>query len=248
MITDLSHLLDPSAVSDETAAFNARLEAKLAELPDMTTFPADVVRASRAEGKGVIPPGGPLEGSDWVDIPGAPGGPARVRISEPEGEPVGVYLHIHGGGWTLGGPDQSDSSCQAMAEATGMRVVSAAYRLAPEHPWPAQKMDCMAAARWVLTQTDLPVVIGGESAGAHLSGGHCDWAAGTRGIGPTGCSGLVLFYGCYDLRGTPSAMNWGPRNLILSTPIINGGSSTLSIRMEQARHREDRCLAADGGS
>ena len=218
MTFDLAHLLDPAAISEETADFNVRLETALALLPDMTTFAPEVVRASRAEGKGALPLGGPLEGSDWVDIPGAPGGPGRVRVSEPEGEPVGVYLHIHGGGWTIGSADQSDAACQAMAKATGMRVVSVAYRLAPEHPWPAQQQDCMAAARWLLDETDLPVVIGGESAGAHLS---AVTAIGLRdaGLGER-VQGLVLFYGCYDLRGTPSAMNWGPRNMILSTPII----------------------------
>ena len=169
MKVDLTSLFDPGAVSAETAAFNHRLEAELAEAPKMYLFPPEVVRAARAEGKGALPLGGPLEGSEWVEIPGAPGGPGRVRIPEPEGEPVGVYLHIHGGGWTIGSADQYDAACQAMAKHSGMRVVSVAYRLAPEHPWPSQKMDCMAAARWVLEETDLPVVIGGESAGAHLS-------------------------------------------------------------------------------
>jgi acetyl esterase/lipase len=29
-----------------------------------------------------------------------------------------------------------------------------------------------------------------------------------------------LFYGCYDIAMTPSARNWGERNLVLNTPII----------------------------
>jgi len=218
MTADLASLFDPAAISEETAAFNHRLEAELATMPPMIQFPPAVVRAARAEGKGSLPLGGPLEGSEWRDIPGAPGGPAKVRISEPEGEPVGIYLHIHGGGWTVGAADQYDRICQTMAAATGMRVVSVAYRLAPEHPWPAQKMDCLAAARWVLGESELPVVIGGESAGAHLS---VVTAIGLRdeGLGAR-IRGLVLFYGAYDMRMTPSVRNWGERNLILSTPIV----------------------------
>ena len=72
-------------------------------------------------------------------------------------------------GMTLGAPEQYDASCQSMARATGVRVISVAYRLAPEHPWPAQKIDCLAGAEWVISDSDLPVVIGGESAGAHLA-------------------------------------------------------------------------------
>lgn len=214
-----SNPFETDAISAETAAFNERLAAEMAERPSMHLFPPDVVRAAKAEGQGALPLGGPLEGSDWVDIPGAAGGPGQVRISDPDGDPVGIYLHIHGGGWTIGAADQNDDSCQFMARETGMRVVSVAYRLAPEHPWPAQKMDCMAAARWALEESDLPVVIGGESAGAHLS---VVTALGLRDAGLLDrVRGLVLYYGVYDLRGTPSARNWGDQPLILSTPIMN---------------------------
>ena len=236
MSIDLSALFDPAAIDEETAAFNARLAAELAIAPKMTNFPPDIVRASRAEGKGALPLGGPLDGSHWFDIPGAPGGPARVRISEPEGEPTGIYLHIHGGGWTLGAPEQYDASCQSMARAAGVRVISVAYRLAPEHPWPAQKIDCLAGADWVISDSDLPVVIGGESAGAHLA---LVTALNLRDRGLANrLAGLVLFYGCYDLRGTPSAMNWGTREMVLSTPTIKWFLDFVDPD-GQARHRPD---------
>ena len=218
-MTDRSNPFDVTAITPETAAFNERIEAILAETPSVHTLPPQLVRDARAEGRGALPVGGPLEGSDWVDIPGAPGGPARVRITEPEGKPTGIYLHIHGGGWAIGAPDQHDRQCQQMAAESGLRVVSVAYRLAPEHPWPAQKLDCMAAAHWVMDQSDLPVVIGGESAGAHLA---LVTALGLRDDGfADRLRGLVLFYGCYDLRCTPSVRNWGDRYLILSTPVVN---------------------------
>lgn len=218
MSTDLTDLFDPAAVSAETAAFNERLAAEQAEAPRMYTFPPALVRENRAAGKGALPLGGPLEGSDWVDIPGAPGGPGKVRISEPDDAPKGIYLHLHGGGWTIGAADQYDKGNQAFAKASGLRVVSVAYRLAPEHPWPAQKEDCVAAARWVLETTDLPVVIGGESAGGHLT---AVTALALREAGLLArVRGLVMNYGVFDLRGTPSARNWGERNLVLSTPTM----------------------------
>lgn len=218
MTVDLSALFDPAAVSEETAAFNARLEAELADMPKPWHFPPEVVRAARAEGKGALPIGGPLAGSRWQQIEGAPGGPGRVRISDPEGQPRGVYLHIHGGGWTIGAPDQFDRQNQALAKATGLRVVSAEYRLAPEHPWPAQRHDCVAAAKWVLGQSDLPLFIGGESAGGHLA---VVTAIGLREAGLAArVAGLVPTYGVFDLAGTPSCLNWGERYLILSTPLM----------------------------
>lgn len=216
MTVDLSALFDPAAVSEETAAFNAKLEAELATMPKPWHFPPEVVRAARAEGKGALPIGGPLEGSRWQEIGGE--GPGRVRISDPEGEPRGAYLHIHGGGWTIGAPDQFDRQNQAIARATGLRVVSAQYRLAPEHPWPTQKHDCVAAAKWVLGQSDLPLFIGGESAGGHLA---VVTAIGLREAGLGGrVAGLVPTYGVFDLAGTPSCLNWGERYLILSTPMM----------------------------
>ncbi|MEM7744453.1 MAG: alpha/beta hydrolase [Pseudomonadota bacterium] len=236
MTTDLAHLIAPETASEETLAFNAKLRAELAERPPMNTFPPEVVRQARAEGKGALPLGGPLEGSDWHEIPGAPGGPGRVRISEPEGAPTGVYLHIHGGGWTIGAAQEYDKTCQALARDTGLRVVSAAYRLAPEHPWPAQREDTLAAARWALESHDLPVIIGGESAGAHLTAVTAvqlrDAGLGSR------IKGLVLNYGVFDVRGTPSALAWGDEVLVLSTPIMQWFYDLVDPT-GQARHGPD---------
>ncbi len=217
MTADLSGLFDPRAVSDETAAFNARLEAQLAELPRPYTFPPEVVRAARAEGKGALPLLGPREGSCWQET-GTRIGPGRVRVSEPEASPRGTYLHIHGGGWVIGAPDQYDEPNQALARRTGLRVVSAQYRLAPEHPWPAAKEDCVAAARWALEAFEGPLFIGGELAGGHLA---VVTAIGLRDAGLHGrVAGLVPTYGVFDLAGTPSCLNWGERYLVLSTPLM----------------------------
>ena len=215
MTIDLTTIFDPGDVSEETAAFNAKLEAELAEMPRPNAFPADVVRQARAEGRGALPLQGPEDASTWQEIPGGTG---KVRVSEPDGPPRGVYLHIHGGGWTVGQPDHYDRPNLALARATGLRVVSVLYRLAPEHPWPTPKEDCLAAARWVLESTDLPIAIGGESAGGHLT---AVTALALRDAGLADrLRALVLNYGVFDMRLTPSAMSWGERYLVLSTPVI----------------------------
>ncbi len=219
MSFDLSRLFDPKAVDAEVAAFNERLEAELADLPRVYQVDPVLTRQARAEGRSALPVGGPLDSGRWQEIPGAGGRSARVRITEPDGPAKGVYLHIHGGGWTIGSPDQYDRQNGEIARACAVRVVSVQYRLAPEDPWPAQYDDCLAAANWVLEQNDLPVVIGGESAGAHLSAVTA-LALRTHAKARRIC-GTVLTYGVFDMRLTPSARNWGERYLILSTPIMD---------------------------
>jgi len=210
---------EPGAMSAETAAFNAWLRARLADLPRPNEVPVALTRAARAEGRGIYPLGGPRTGSDWAAIAGADGGPGRVRISGNAATARGTYLHLHGGGWTFNAPDQYDDANQALARAAGCRVVSPAYRLAPEHRWPAPAEDCLAAAVWALETGPGPLVIGGESAGAHLAVVTL-LALAARGQGDR-IAGAVLSYGMYDLRGTPSMRNWGEDYLVLSTPVID---------------------------
>lgn len=207
----------PEAVSEETAKFNRELRETLSKVPPTHKVPVELTRQAREEGRGVFPPNGPLEGSDWREIPGG----GRVRVSLPAGAPKGVYLHIHGGGWAIGSPKYSDGQNQRLAREAQAAVVSIEYRLAPEHPFPAGPDDCFRAAKWVLEALpfgDLPHVIGGESAGGHLS---AVTLLRLREAGLMGrMRGAVLNYGCFDLRMTASARNWGETNLILSTPTI----------------------------
>lgn len=218
--------LDPSlfsdtAISDETRAFNAKLEAMLADLPASHEVPPEVTRAARDEGKGIIPSGGPLDGSVWESLPGAPGS-GRVRVTEVE-SPDAVYLHIHGGGWTLGRPSYEDARNQRLAKEANVTVVSVEYRLAPEHTWPAQREDVLAVAQWLMAEGPArfgtrKIIIGGESAGAHLAATTAlalKWMQKLDDV-----VGLVLNYGVFDLTLTPSMANWGERKLILSTPTV----------------------------
>lgn len=221
-------LFRPDAVSAETAAFNRDLAAKLAEGPALHEVAPEITRAARAAGEGITPVGGPREGSDWR---AAPTGAGRVRISLPEGRPRGVYLHIHGGGWTIGAPDQNDERMQFLAAEAGCACVSIGYRLSPEHPWPAPAEDCADAAAWALEAlaaefgTDR-FAIGGESAGAHLAVVTL-LKLREKGLGGR-IAGALLTYGLFDLRLSPSAANWGARNMILSTPTVDWFAENLT--------------------
>ena len=215
----MANPFDPAAVSDETAAFNRGLETMLAAIPKPYQVPVALTRKARDEGRGIFPEAGPRPGSDWQEIPGAAGRAARVRVSLPPGAPRGTYLHIHGGGWTFNAPQHYDQHNQRIAKAATCRVISIEYRLAPENPWPTQAEDCLAAALWALDAFDGPVVIGGESAGGHLS---AVILLRLRAAGRLArIAGAVLNYGVFDMRGTPSVRNWGERYLVLSTPVID---------------------------
>jgi len=229
---------DPASVSPETAAFVADLEAQLAEMPATHEVPVDVLRAARDAGLGAFPLHPPLDEAEEITFAPAIGGPGRVRVLRPKGKPTGVFLHIHGGGWTLGRPWHQDHRLKNIVSQTGCATVSIEYRLAPENPWPACIEDCAAATRWLLAdikaqfQTDR-IVIGGESAGAHLAAATLLTMARENSLDRF--QGALMTYGAYDMTMTPSTANWGKRQLVLSTPTVAWFAANLAIPADKLR-------------
>jgi acetyl esterase len=114
-------------------------------------------------------------------IPG-PGGEFRARIITPQGAapgPLPVLVYFHGGGWVLGNIESHESVCRAIANASGLIVVTVDYRLAPEHHFPAAAEDACAAAGWVAAHAgefggdSARIAIGGDSAGGNLAAVAC---------------------------------------------------------------------------
>ncbi len=217
---------DPETLLAETRAFNAELERLLATMPSVHTVPPEQTRYARREGRGLFPAPVFLPGARTLEIDG-PVGPLPLRIIAPEREPGGTFLHVHGGGWTLGNHDLQDARLDRLARETGLAVVSVGYRLAPENPYPAAPDDCEAAALWLLgtegratVGAGSPLAIGGDSAGAHLAVVTLLRLRDRHGI--TGAfDAAVLEYGGFDLSMTPSQRLWGERNLVLSEAIIS---------------------------
>jgi acetyl esterase len=209
-------VFSPDSIDPETTAFNAKLASLLAGVPPIWTNPASVTRAAREQGGG---PFGPIVLSQMaVDriIPG-PGGPLKLRTMVPP-TVHGVYLHLHGGGWTLGAPHHSDVVLEELARAAGLAIVSVDYRLAPEHPYPAGPDDCEAAALWLAERAQSEfgstrLTIGGESAGAHLAVVTMLRLRDKHQLQPFSRANLV--FGAYDLTGTPSLLA-GTDTLVLN--------------------------------
>jgi len=116
------------------------------------------------------------------DLPVA-GRPARLYVPTGAFSPSPLLVFFHGGGWVYGDLDSHDPLCRFLAERSGVRVLSVAYRLAPEHPFPAAYDDAVAAYRWVVENAaslgaDVTrLAVGGDSAGGNLAAGTAMEAA-----------------------------------------------------------------------
>ena len=101
----------------------------------------------------------------------SPGG-VPVRVYEPLRARGSTLIYLHGGGWVLGDVETHDPLCRRVANATGARVVSVDYRLAPEHPFPAGLDDAEDVLHWLrAADPDRPLGLAGDSAGASLTAG-----------------------------------------------------------------------------
>lgn len=74
-----------------------------------------------------------------------------VRIYTPTAaERHGLLIYFHGGAFFLGSLNSHDHVARSLAEATGLKVISADYRRAPESAFPAGLSDCYAVVRWTV--------------------------------------------------------------------------------------------------
>ena len=129
---------------------------------------------------------------DGLHLSGATG-PRRARRYHPPGRPRGRLVYFHGGGFSIGSIASHDHFCRFISHASGAEIISVEYRLAPEHPFPAGVEDAIAslhaAARDPLwSSPDLPLVVGGDSAGGNLA------LIAAQQAGPGLIDGLWLVY------------------------------------------------------
>ena len=120
-------------------------------------------------------------------------------------------LWIHGGGYFLGMPEMVYiSRALDLVRKYGAVVVSPAYRLAGEAPFPAALEDCYAALLFLkahandLGINDSKIMVGGESAGGGLAVATCLLA---RDLGDVNIAFQMPLYPMIDDRDTPSSRN-----------------------------------------
>ncbi|WP_432508982.1 alpha/beta hydrolase [Kineococcus auxinigenes] len=151
-----------------------------AGLPPLSALtPAQVRSGGSLTGADVAPDRwGPVAAVEDTTVPGAAGDlPARLYRPQPaqDGTAPPVVVFFHGGGWVTGDLDTHDGQARMLAAESGAVVVSVAYRLAPEHPFPAAPDDAVAATAWVrenaagLGGDPERVAVAGDSAGGNLA-------------------------------------------------------------------------------
>ncbi|WP_010186270.1 alpha/beta hydrolase [Sphingomonas sp. PAMC 26605] len=157
-----------------------------------------------------------------------PGGDIALRCYDPgtshTSTPLMVYFH--GGGFVMGDLDSHHQLCLTLAAGVGLPLVSVAYRLAPENPWPAAPDDAAAAARWLavhgaeLFDTETTgLVLAGDSAGANLAAVTARALADT----PAACPVLAqcLLYPCVSLDPTTRSMRENGEGLFLTRTALD---------------------------
>jgi acetyl esterase len=125
-------------------------------------------------------------------------GEQLVRVYRPQSDsPLPLLIYFNGGGFVVGSVSSSDSICRVLASTVPCVIVSAAYRLAPEHPFPAAVDDCYAAVEWAAAHAaefgadSRRIAVAGDSSGGNLAAAMALMA---RDKGGPPLAGQVLVY------------------------------------------------------
>lgn len=150
-----------------------------------------------------------------------------VRLYVPEGAAASgpAIIYLHGGGWVICSLDTHDGLCRRLANASGLRVISVDYVMAPEHPFPAPLEDCVAAVHaihreaWRLGVDPERLAVAGDSAGANLA---LATLLKLRDEGGPKLKAGGLIYGVYaDDHTTELHKTWGGGAYLLSTATMD---------------------------
>lgn len=116
-----------------------------------------------------------------------------------------VILYLHGGGYCFCSPKTHRTIAYALAKGADARAFSPAYRLAPEHPFPAAIDDTLAAYRQLLTEgvPSKQITVAGDSSGGGLA---LALLMSLRDAGEPMPAGAVLFSPWTDLAATGESL------------------------------------------
>lgn len=152
------------------------LAAQGAKAPSLTTLPPVEGRAATSAGLALLDgPRDPHIDVRDMTVAGAEG-PLDARLYTPKNAtgPLPGIVYFHFGGCVIGDLDTCDTFCAMLSEIADCVVLSVAYRLAPEHKFPAAIDDALAAFRFACENSaalgmNHRIAVGGDSAGGYLS-------------------------------------------------------------------------------
>ncbi|MGY5874821.1 MAG: alpha/beta hydrolase [Candidatus Thorarchaeota archaeon] len=171
-------------VSDEEILYYARLNRYLMERYSVMNkpIPEDVV-CTQVDAGGVS--------VEWQDC----SNPARDKI----------ILYFHGGGYIMGSIKSHRYMTFPIGRVCNTRILSVGYRLAPEHPYPAQLEDAVQVYKWLL-DTDIlssNLILMGFSAGGGIA---LSLLVKLRELGVSFPAGVVLKSPSVDLFSVSESM------------------------------------------
>jgi len=108
---------------------------------------------------------------------GCSAGDVPVRLYHPGDTNMSApcLVFIHGGGWVVGDLDTNERTLRCLALASGVRILSVDYPLAPEHKFPVALDSCVEVLQWLRANGDRygvdvdRLAVGGDSAGGNLA-------------------------------------------------------------------------------
>lgn len=203
--------LDP-----ETRAFLDKAAASAAKPRHLMT-PAEA-REAFSGLRSIIAKGPQVREARDLAIP-VSGATLPCRLFVPAEPARALLVYFHGGGWVVGGVEEFDPLCREIAVGAGVAVALVEYRKAPEHPFPGPVRDACEALAWLqasqaaLLGAELPLIVGGDSAGANLAIAATLQA---RQDGGPALAGQLLVYPVTDCRfDRPSYVD--PENQLLTS-------------------------------
>lgn len=125
-----------------------------------------------------------LNKANYTDtsVPGPLGEiPVRIYIPKKIRKDAPLVMYMHGGGFVIGSYAQKHSVTNNLADRAQCIIISVDYALAPEHPYPAGLMDCLAVYNYLVENARYfrsdpkRIVVAGDSAGAALSAVICQF-------------------------------------------------------------------------
>lgn len=106
------------------------------------------------------------------------GRPVRLRLYTPKNtgdDTLPVLVYVHGLGWPKNVLELYDGPCKSLANSSGFFTISVEHRSAPQHRFPKQLEDVLAAIQWAFEHAGsrrlntAKIVLGGDGIGAALA-------------------------------------------------------------------------------
>ena len=163
--------------------------------------PADLAERrammAKAAEAGMLP--GPKRATEEEVIDGV----RTLTVTPESGEPRAWLLLLHGGGYRLGRPENDTAFAERLADRCQIAVMLPAYRLAPENPFPAGFNDAWKMLVALSKRVgDLPLLVGGDSAGGGLAAALGVYAAAKGG---PALDGALLYSPWVDMTITAAS-------------------------------------------